>query len=311
MCPKQRRGFTLIELLVVIAIIAVLVALLLPAVQSARESARRAQCVNNLKQIALAMHNYESSNGSLPPGKKQCCFGTWVMFLMGYMENQAMYNAYNLMGDATSDPTQGFLTYGGPLNTTVTRGRIRTFTCPSDIPSVYSNMPLHNYACNYGNTGLSQQKTLNGIAFFGAPFGDLYGSTTIAGTVRLKDITDGLSNTLLVAEVVQGMNNDLRGFIWWGDASGFETYLGPNSPLNDVVYTTTHCSYPYYLNPPCTGTPTTANPSMYGARSRHPGGLNVSSADGSVKFLKNSINLATWQALSTTQGGEVLSADSY
>jgi prepilin-type N-terminal cleavage/methylation domain-containing protein len=96
---KQRAGFTLIELLVVIAIIAVLIALLLPAVQAAREAARRSQCVNNLKQIGLAMHNYESSNGSLPPGQKSCCWGTWLVFLLPQVEQQALFNAWNFGGD--------------------------------------------------------------------------------------------------------------------------------------------------------------------------------------------------------------------
>lgn len=89
----RRSGFTLIELLVVIAIIAVLIALLLPAVQAAREAARRSQCINNLKQIGLGMHNYESANGSFPPGEKGCCWGTWHVFILGYIEQTTLYNA--------------------------------------------------------------------------------------------------------------------------------------------------------------------------------------------------------------------------
>src|SRR5579871_903720 len=101
MIPRLRRpGFTLIELLVVIAIIAVLIALLLPAVQAAREAARRAQCINNLKQIGLAMHNYESSNGSLPPGVKQSAYGTWIVFILPYLEGNPLYNAWNFNGRA-------------------------------------------------------------------------------------------------------------------------------------------------------------------------------------------------------------------
>jgi len=90
---RQRRAFTLIELLVVIAIIAVLISLLLPAVQSAREAARRAQCVNNLKQIGLGMHNYHSSFGSFPPGQKSCCWGTWILFMLPYVEQTQLWNA--------------------------------------------------------------------------------------------------------------------------------------------------------------------------------------------------------------------------
>ena len=97
--PDRARGFTLIELLVVIAIIAVLIALLLPAVQAAREAARRSQCVNNLKQIGLAMHNYHDVNGSLPPGVKSCCWGTWLVFVLPQIEQQSMFNAWNFGGD--------------------------------------------------------------------------------------------------------------------------------------------------------------------------------------------------------------------
>ena len=108
-----RRGFTLIELLVVIAIIAVLIALLLPAVQAAREAARRAQCINNLKQIGLAMHNYESSNGSFPPGEKGCCWGTWHVFILPFVEQSALYNAWNSYGNnvPSGGAADGYLRY--------------------------------------------------------------------------------------------------------------------------------------------------------------------------------------------------------
>src|ERR1700684_2099430 len=102
-----RHGFTLIELLVVIAIIAVLIALLLPAVQAAREAARRAQCVNNLKQIGLAMMNYESANGSLPPGEKGGCWGTGMVFVLPFVEQQSLFNAWNSYG--SNVPSQGAL----------------------------------------------------------------------------------------------------------------------------------------------------------------------------------------------------------
>src|SRR5215831_11151959 len=94
----RQRGFTLIELLVVIAIIAVLIALLLPAVQAAREAGRRAQCVNNLKQIGLAMHNYQSSSNCLPPGMRGCCWGSWLVPVLPYVEQQALFNAWNSVG---------------------------------------------------------------------------------------------------------------------------------------------------------------------------------------------------------------------
>ena len=104
----HRSGFTLIELLVVIAIIAVLISLLLPAVQSAREAARRAQCINNMKQIGLAMHNYESTHGSFAPGKKGCCWGTWPVFILPYLEAGNTFNAWNNVGTYDNAATDLF-----------------------------------------------------------------------------------------------------------------------------------------------------------------------------------------------------------
>ena len=125
------RGFTLIELLVVIAIIAVLIALLLPAVQAAREAARRSQCVNNLKQLGIAMHNYESSNGSLPRAPRDCCWGTWQMFVLPYIEQNAMFNSFNFDGGLNDYDTDRLFRYEGATNTTVTVSRITALTCPS------------------------------------------------------------------------------------------------------------------------------------------------------------------------------------
>src|SRR5262245_50065797 len=110
---RTRRGFTLIELLVVIAIIAVLIALLLPAVQSAREAARRIQCVNNLKQIGIAMHGYHDGNGTLPPGTKASQWGTWLVFIMPYIELTPTYNAWNWAGNDENLATSALFSYQG------------------------------------------------------------------------------------------------------------------------------------------------------------------------------------------------------
>jgi prepilin-type N-terminal cleavage/methylation domain-containing protein/prepilin-type processing-associated H-X9-DG protein len=333
---RSRRGFTLIELLVVIAIIAVLIALLLPAVQSAREAARRAQCTNNLKQLGLAMHNYLSTHGSLPPGRKGCCWGTWQMFVLPYLEQNGMYNSFNFDGASYADANR-ILRYEGGANMTVTTNRINALTCPSSPQNKpWASWPLktvgtgphlssHNYAANYGNTTLSQVNLFAGtpqeVLFGGAPFGDLLSTAGAGPAVSLSQITDGLSNTLLAAEVVQGIGawqsasanplGDIRGFTWWGDAAGFETYIGPNSSLPDIIYTSAWCRSLLDGNPPCSGPNSTFPAGMFGARSKHPGGVNAGLCDGSVAFMKNTISINVWRALSTTRGGEVISADSF
>jgi prepilin-type N-terminal cleavage/methylation domain-containing protein/prepilin-type processing-associated H-X9-DG protein len=314
----RRQGFTIIELLVVIAIIAVLIALLLPAVQSAREAARRAQCANNLKQIGLAMLNYHDTVGTLPPGRKGWGWGTWQMFVLPYLEQQPLYNAYNQLGDSLNDVTlDSLLLYMGPANDTVTTRRLAVFTCPTDSPNApLEDVTSHNYGCNYGNTDIYADPSLNGVRFGGAPFGDIGADPTHpnSGTrsVGLAQITDGTSRTLLAAELVQGQGADLRGFTWYGPNSGFTAYLGPNSVLPDVLTEQSQCVYPYSTNPPCTwNTLQDDLPVFLAARSRHPAGVNVLMADGSVHFVKNQVSLTVWRALSTTQGGEIISEDSY
>ncbi len=229
---ETRRGFTLIELLVVIAIIGVLIALLLPAVQAAREAARRSQCVNNLKQIGLGMHNYHDTHNSLMPGRLDCCWGTFQVFLLPYLEQQNLFNAYNFYGSTTTDGMVGSkLRYGGAANTTVTRSRISSLTCPSDTENApIGNITSHSYPVNWGNTSNSQG-TLNGIAFLGAPFAWVSSAIPSSGgkVYSFADFRDGTSNTLLASEVIMAQGADLRGFSWWGDAAGFVTYLTPNS----------------------------------------------------------------------------------
>ena len=319
----RRAGFTLIELLVVVSIIGVLIAWLLPAVQSAREAARRVQCTNNLKQIALAMHTYHDTHRVLPPGKRGCCWGTWLISVLPQIDQQPLYNSWNSDGNNRPDSPIGYdhdLRYFGVANRTVTSTRIDAYLCPSDE----LNAPIveemngrtyactsQNYAVNFGNT-TQFQIDFQGVRFGGAPFVDIGApfrglTRDMPGrsTVGLSAIIDGLSNTLLASEVVVGQGMDLRGFSWWGDAAGFETLLSPNSSIPDVLFSAYYCRN-QAPNPPCIGA-TTAIPDNYAARSRHPGGVNAAMADGSVHFIRDSIHIDTWRALSTTRGGEVIS----
>jgi prepilin-type N-terminal cleavage/methylation domain-containing protein/prepilin-type processing-associated H-X9-DG protein len=338
---RRRRpdGFTLIELLVVIAIIAVLIGLLLPAVQKVREAANRAQCQNNLKQIALANMNYESSYGTFLPGvgKNGCCWGVWTIPILPFIEQGTLADIYvNFGGLDYSGPR-----YSDPPNNKVTTQRLKTWTCPSDTPQAWSTgsglLTKHNYVLNAGNTSFFQDALPLGCKvgdpgctpFKGAPFNWYNSADTIdagwdstypynagpppAGPdkdkgklgrpVKIGDITDGTSNTLMASEAIQGRLDDLRGFTWWGGAAGFTTYLSPNSSLPDVI-TGGICTQSANPNMPCTTTSTPSYPRLMGARSWHTNGVNVAMCDGSVHFIPNSINFAVWQALGSSKGGE-------
>ena len=327
----RQRGFTLVELLVVIAIIGILVGLLLPAVQAAREAARRMQCQNNLKQLGLSFHNYESATRRFPGGVGPfgCCWGTWQVGVLPYMEQSAMFSIYQNYGG--SDATG--IRYGGAANRPVTSSRIPTLTCPSDTPNApigasatLAAITNHNYGVNYGNTSFLQGTlpTTPPTIFLGAPFRMYTGSTGDDGPINaaqaltwtrvygrpvsLAEITDGTSNTLMAAEQLQGRANDLRGFSWWGNATGFVTFMPPNSTLPDVI-TGGICVSSLIPRMPCTTASTPARPRMMGARSLHTGGVQVTYCDGHVAFITDSIDFTTWNALGTAAGGEVASVE--
>jgi len=347
---RRTSGFTLIELLVVIAIIAVLIALLLPAVQSAREAARRAQCVNNLKQIGLGMHNYESSNSSFPQGTRGCCWGTWLIPLLPFVEQQALFNAWNSAGNNSGQAgyDADSFRYAGPANITVTSTRISAYMCPSDgnntsttgigvdLGNGLVQVTSQNYVVNFGNITMQQGSydgsnfvpyyIDNGITynFLGAPFGDVgaplpditagSGQGATSGIVRIASISDGLSNTMMVSETVVGVTGshyDLRGFSHWAYGGTFSGFLTPNTSKPDLMQAEGYCMYDAQYR---INPPCVAGPNgmvMSAARSKHSGGVNVAMCDGSVKFIKNSVSQPTFMALSSTRGGEVISSDAY
>ncbi len=299
-----RRGFTLIELLVVIAIIAILIALLLPAVQQAREAARRSQCKNNLKQLGIAMHNYVDVNKLLPIGAMgaNACGSqsgsVWMRGILPYIEQDALAKRW-----------RHDLCYTIGTNNPIIQTLLPALTCPSDTPSrTWNATPNYNYAVNLGNTTVDRVTPFNGVTFALAPFHKNTGSVT--GIARsLSEIRDGTSSTLLLGEIRQGPAvavTDLRGLIWYGDHVGFTAHYSPNSSSPDNLNAGFCGGAPAAATGmPCQGT-TAAAPLNFSARSQHTGGVHVLMADGTTRFINNTIDINTWRGLSTMGNREVV-----
>jgi len=357
----------LIELLVVIAIIAVLIALLLPAVQSAREAARRAQCVNNLKQIGLAAHNYASTYNVLPmqttfPAGEIQSWGWsygWPLALAPNLEQGQIFNNFNfaagMFGNASGETVQ----HG---NDTLIAIQLATLICPSDSSRQKPQDPwgVTNYVGNVGGPG--QIAMFSGTIESNPVWGGIPGESN-CGPIGIEAIRDGTSNTALFSErliglkgvdpntvfrnsvdfkrvvfdiptttpkggpntgptgalaavqACQNLPGTAKAHLTWGNGAywlaGYPLHViingylhagTPNGPsCNNFQGSFSSSSWIYFVNPQGSAPPT----------SNHPGGVNVGFADGSVKFVKDSVNLQTWWALGSRALGEVVSSDAY
>ncbi|WZP00866.1 DUF1559 domain-containing protein [Isosphaeraceae bacterium EP7] len=338
---SRHRAFTLIELLVVISIIAVLIALLLPAVQSAREAARRIQCTNNIKQLSLGFANYESATGSFPLGGFRApsaggapCSGShehsFILALLPYIEQSPLYNAQNFNVHFTSAD-----------NSTVTSTQISALSCPSDgaaaVPDKRS-LGYNMYYTNYrGCAGTAYQvgrySEPNCDPAYSAKAAAADGMLYFYSNVKISGITDGTSNTMILGELAYGkLPVDERwDWVWWNSGNNADTLFNTLFPVNPQRK----------INQGYTNTGTLgANVSIayHSASSFHPGGINAGFCDGSVRFIKDTINTmpydattglpigmapdsngilrvvppaqrGIWQAISTRNGGEIVSSD--
>jgi prepilin-type N-terminal cleavage/methylation domain-containing protein/prepilin-type processing-associated H-X9-DG protein len=333
---RTNRGFTLIELLVVIAIIAVLVGLLMPAVQSAREAARRSQCINNLKQIGIAIASYESARRVLPLGgttngiadQGSDCKSTvhvprgfgMLSFILPDMEQQPIYNAINFNLSAWN--TFGSVN-AGAANSTALGTKIATYVCPDD--SAWKRIP--------GQNGSSQTSyfasggTWDTIAFTPNPCWQRPGGNGAfddSNSYRTVDIRDGMSNTVFVGESSQFRNDLDASFNLWSYYGLLPSSSVPNtSRPQGIAYEVPRLNAPLQAGDLATlqgladykiwsipaNVLTYREFGQWGFRSKHPGGANFLFGDGSVKFLKEGINQAVLMAVGTRYGKEIVPAD--
>ncbi len=331
---KKRSGFTLIELLVVIAIIAVLIGLLLPAVQAAREAARRAQCVNNLKQFGLALHNYHDTRGAFPNGYAWNNWGPVVMVLPN-LEQQTLFNALNFWSGLTCNSNNTRV--AGGTNTTVTFTQLSVIICPSDLDRLSTLCAHINYAFCTGSDVAGN----NGFSVFNGVFT----GNNVNKNSTMQSILDGTSNTVGLSEKVKGLGNNSATFdttkptsSWVGSLTTSYTVAG-TSPM--TIYQLCNAASPTPTNyannsagpngslwpdsetyaelfmtimPPntwsCATDATNYNNPIATASSRHSGAVNVVMMDGSVRAIKSTITPTVWQAIGTKANNEVIDSNS-
>jgi prepilin-type N-terminal cleavage/methylation domain-containing protein/prepilin-type processing-associated H-X9-DG protein len=301
---RNRRAFTLVELLVVIAIIGILIALLLPAVQAAREAARRSQCTNNLKQIGIALHNYHDTTGSFPPGRMSCdgwtggpCAGkTWIekpgtsgfAMILPYLEQGPLYDLFGGFELGAVYPSGGPAGWRTSDVDQAMKTRPDVYVCPSDISKpIRGNDATSSYAFNHGSRGpswgMSQQNLKHGNT----------GMFNYLIAYQMRHVLDGTAQTFFAGEVLDSDTRESSNR-WVVASRHLDSLRSTENPLN---------------TPPGTGIVLTAyGYSCNGAfGSLHPGGGNFVFVDGHVQFISETIDLATYRALSTREGYESVS----
>ena len=332
---RSRHAFSLIELLVVIGVIAILAGLLLPAVQSAREAARRAQCANNLKQFGLAIHNFEAAEGGFPAAPLlrggsddlgSNCLTSVAFLLLPHLEHRELYDAVNCDVHMIDYQTYTF----PPENVTAATTTVGTFLCPSDPEAVAMPFGCLSYRANTGHCEF-QRSTAAPPSRSG--FDLVYPGAFVpsVGVLPLSSFRDGLSNTIAFSEKKVGDGDDTRfdptrdwidGVLLNApiDAGGWMArcarQTNRRSARSDggrgwLLYGARFSDFftsapPNSVVPDC-GTGHYNGSGLFVARSDHPGGVNVGMADGSVRWVASTIAVGTWRALGTRNGGEPVS----